>query len=143
VFRCAFFSIAIALVLGCGPVHKIASAPIDSPSKTVGGGGNGAPAGSGTIVSEPDTLEATFSSLEKNIFAPKCVQCHGAKLARSRVRMDSYDEVLLKVVPGSRKLSDIFFEVQSGEMPPIPEPMLTPEEIEVVGQWIDAGALDN
>ena len=56
------------------------------------------------------------------------------------------DPSLLRVAPGNSEGSYVVHKIQGratilGErMPPPPRPMLTPEQIEAIVQWIDAGA---
>jgi mono/diheme cytochrome c family protein len=82
------------------------------------------------------------------IFQNHCSECHGANKKESELDLSSYATVMKgskygTVVeagdPGSSLLIDM---LESGEMPQDKDPV-PPEEIEVIRDWIAAGAENN
>lgn len=80
--------------------------------------------------------------LEKN-----CYECHGPKKQRSGFRLDRRSRAFAgsirhNINPGSSASSRVYMRVRDGEsgtqMPP--EHTLSPEEIDLIRQWIDEGA---
>lgn len=77
-----------------------------------------------------------------------CVECHGATKPKSGVRLDSYDAIIAKkrkqsVVPGDPDKSRLVMTMTGAAklMPPkkfTPRP--TTEEIDLIKDWIKAGA---
>jgi hypothetical protein len=78
------------------------------------------------------------------IFAQACYQCHGAKKAMARLRLDSKKSALSVIIPGSSKDSRLMRRLSGngGEarMPTGGEP-LRAEQIELIRRWIDEGAI--
>ncbi len=84
----------------------------------------------------------------KTLFKERCVTCHGAVKQKGKLRLDA-GALILKggenavIVPGDSRRSDLMVRVQSEDkderMPPEGK-RLTPEQVELVRQWIDAGA---
>lgn len=103
---------------------------------------------------EPPTNEAVQVDFESQIlplFRDRCYACHGPKLQESNFRLDSKQVALgvadfgiPPIVAGNSIASPLMQYVahqQEGlEMPPLPEQQLTPEEILLLGNWIDQGA---
>ncbi|NBY03661.1 MAG: hypothetical protein EBQ87_17065 [Planctomycetes bacterium] len=77
-----------------------------------------------------------------------CVECHGANKPKSGVRLDSYEAILAKsrksaVIPGDPDKSKLIMTMTGSAklMPPkkfTPRP--TAEEIDLIKEWIKAGA---
>jgi hypothetical protein len=89
--------------------------------------------------SVPD--EPTFENYVGPVFEAKCTGCHG-DLATGGLNMLTYADLMkggangLVIVPGDSEGS-LLFQVQSaGDH----FANLTPEELEIIQQWIDAGA---
>jgi hypothetical protein len=92
----------------------------------------------------------SFKKQIEPIFARSCYQCHNAQKAMGQLRLDGGKNLALKgglsgpaVVPGDSKRSLLVKRI-SGEGPESRMPMggdpLTPREIALIRQWIDAGA---
>ncbi len=77
-----------------------------------------------------------------------CVTCHGSQRADKGLRLDSYQRTMAGdsygtvVIPGGSSLSAMISVVKFGAMPHR-SARLSPEEIETISRWIDAGAPDN
>lgn len=85
-----------------------------------------------------------FERQIRPIFKAHCFQCHGegdkGKLdLRLRRLMVQGGESGPAIEPGKKDHSLLFERITQGEMPP-GDKKLTPEEIKVIGEWIDAGA---
>lgn len=102
------------------------------------GGGAG---GGGLPVATP--LQAKFSSISEKILVPKCVGCHGPTRADEGVRYDTHAATLRTVVPGNAASSRLHRECNTGTMPPDNSLRLTTEEVAIMAEWINAGALNN
>ncbi len=78
------------------------------------------------------------------IFQANCEKCHGATKASGFLRLDTKQLALKVITPGdardSRLLQRILGEGGQPRMPMGGEP-LKPEQIELIRQWIDAGAV--
>lgn len=90
--------------------------------------------------------EPVFERDIRPILKTHCFHCHGEEekpkagldvRLRRFIAQGSKDGPVL--VPGKRKESALYLAVQSGEMPE-GEKKLTPEQVELIGRWIDKGA---
>lgn len=88
------------------------------------------------------TPSATFSQVQ-TIMSAKCVSCHGSGTAYAGVRLDSYNGVFARVIPGSSNTSRLYIVCSSGSMPPQPATRVSASDLTVIRAWIDAGALNN
>lgn len=79
-----------------------------------------------------------FARIQKEILAPKCSGCHGAG---KRIDLSNYATVMSGgwVVPFEPEKSVFYLCVHSGEMPK-KNPQLSAAEVELIEQWIRAGA---
>lgn len=89
-------------------------------------------------------LAATFQSISQNILTPKCVSCHKADGIRPQERYTDYDATINtgKIVPGNAASSQMWIECNAGTMP-MGGTKLTPQELTVLADWINDGALNN
>ncbi len=84
------------------------------------------------------------------IFESRCIGCHGAKQQKSSLRLDSRSKILTggdtgpAIVPGdaagSLLIELVTAKEDEGRMPPESE-ALTPEQIGLLKQWIQEGAI--
>lgn len=87
------------------------------------------------------------------IFSAYCVRCHGSLVAENGLRLDSYENVMKGtkfgpvVVPKVSSVSTLMFVLDGTVSRQISMPQedhrLTPNRIENVRYWIDAGAPNN
>jgi hypothetical protein len=110
--------------------------------------------GSGGVVGP---LEPNFDSIQANVFDQYCVHCHAGANAPAGLRLDaansyvslfgvpSVETGVLRVAPGDANNSYIIQKVEGtaavGERMPAGLPPLPQEDIDVIRQWIAAGAL--
>lgn len=97
----------------------------------------------------PEEVMPTYSSIAKLILVPKCVACHGTKVAKDGIRVDNYD--VLFGAMGSKNIinvgnaseSKLYDSVKGGAMPPRSDgyAQLTNKELMAIADWINKGAL--
>lgn len=111
----------------------------------------GAPLQAQDPASEPPASEpiaATYESINKNIFIPKCVTCHSAGNSAWQVlltKQELLDSPLELVLPGNPDESGLLIAVgrtDKKRMPPEKDgySALKSEEIEAIRKWIADGA---
>ena len=84
------------------------------------------------------------------VFDTNCVRCHSAQRPENGLRLDSYDAVMKGtsfgkvVIPGSAPASTLVQVVQGNASEkirmPHKEPRLTPNRIQNIVLWVEAGA---
>jgi hypothetical protein len=79
------------------------------------------------------------------ILTESCFQCHGQQAPMAGLDLRTPSSILRggasgpAVVEHSAETSFLFQRISEGSMPPGKENKLSPEQIEVIGRWIDAG----
>jgi cytochrome b subunit of formate dehydrogenase len=97
----------------------------------------------GAVENPVEPLGPTWDSEVSAILETKCLACHG-ETAMSGLNMSTYADLLNGsqsgpvIVPGESTESLLFTIQQAGGHPG----QLTPEELEIIGTWIDAGAVE-
>ena len=75
------------------------------------------------------------------ILKNRCLECHRGDEAKSKIRLDSHDEVLNQISLGQPENSRLIELVSHGEMPPPDEKETLPaKELKVLRTWIEEGA---
>jgi len=96
----------------------------------------------------PPSAEVSFSQNIAPILTDHCLKCHGGEKTREGYEVNSYDKVMAgsdngqMIVPGDSAKSDLVKLIKTGKMPK-KEPKLSDEQIRLISDWIDAGALNN
>lgn len=99
----------------------------------------------------PVELEPTYESIKKLVIDVKCMTCHSpggkAKNIPFATKSDLIDSPLEIVVPGSAEESMFVIVLKDGARKPMPPPdsemtPLTPEQIQIIEEWINNGAKD-
>ncbi len=108
------------------------------------------PSPSATPISTPNPeaplLLPTYQSIRDQIFAPKCLLCHGVNGSQhSDFPLESYEQMITKgdlIVKGNPSKSTVVQEIEKGSMPTRRSglPKVTPEELQVIKAWILNGA---
>ena len=89
-----------------------------------------------------------YTTQIQTIFTNSCASCHMYGNASGGLNLTSYLSVMTNsnsgasVVPGDHANSLLWQRVNSGEMPPGNNPDLSSDEINLIAQWIDEGALE-
>ncbi len=90
-----------------------------------------------------------FNRQIRPILASKCFACHGPdkESRQAKLRLDRRDSAIAAeaLVPGNLKESELHYRIHSKDPddvmpPPESNQSLTPEEIDLLDQWIEAGA---
>ncbi len=86
------------------------------------------------------------TEIQEDIFDIRCTNCH-VYGHNSGLDLESYDGVMAGgssgavIEPGDHANSYLWQRVHNGEMPPGNNPDLSADEIDLIAQWIDEGAL--
>jgi len=137
------FTTAAGLLVACGGGG---GGDYGGGSANTGGGGGGA------------MLEATFDSIQANIFTPICTACHIGAAAPQGLRLDAANSYGLlvgvasseqpgtvRVDPGDPDGSYLIQKLEGtaavGNRMPLNQAPLTQAQIDVIRQWITDGAL--
>ncbi len=92
------------------------------------------------------TFSVDYESEIQPIFDNNCGNCHlgnssgGLNLSTYENLMEGSDDGAV-VVPGNHEQSILWDEINTGDMPAGNNPELSDEEIDLIAQWIDEGAL--
>jgi len=95
------------------------------------------------ILLVPVTAQVDYNSQIQPIFDDRCVSCHGSM---GGLNLTSYENLMDgglsgdEVTPYDHASSELWIRVNSGQMPPGNND-LTDEQIDLIAQWIDEGAL--
>ena len=92
----------------------------------------------------------TFESIQKFVITPHCIECHGGDDGLGFVNLESYEAAfgqtgLKKTLSAFNPNRSSFYGtlvVESGsrKMPPANKPQLSEQQIQLVFEWINAGA---
>jgi len=74
--------------------------------------------------------QLSYALVNQYVFTPKCVRCHGQT---GGVNLETYAAV-------SQNLAAVEGAVRAGSMPKAPAPPLTASEMQILSDWIAAGA---
>jgi mono/diheme cytochrome c family protein len=94
--------------------------------------------------------DAAYMALIQPILDSKCVSCHNPSKAKGKLMMDSYEHLLkggekgLEISFGSADNSALYQRLilpahEKEHMPPKGKAQLTPDEINIIAKWLDAG----
>ncbi len=80
-------------------------------------------------------IEVTYSWIQKNIFAPKCMDCHSANQGDGdglkKANFDSYNSTMKVVMPLNPMLSSLYTSIADHSMPKNGNP-LSDHDMEVI-----------
>ena len=117
--------------------------------------------GAGGVAPPPAVpLTATFTSIRTNIIAPKCAGCHTPNAGNNNTPLGGFNQSTHQTITssnglgttrvimpgnaaGSRYVQRITSTDVAFRMPRNAPAPLTPQEIQVITDWINAGALNN
>lgn len=101
-----------------------------------------------TLAPQNTAGNVSFANQVLPIFQTYCVECHGGARTREGLRMTSYDELIAGSFNGSVLVAgnaneSLFIQlIQQGEMPNR-GPSLSAEELQVLIDWVNQGAVNN
>lgn len=144
VYSMLFLSVALA---ACKHQPFAAQDPVLPAPVDDGGGGNGG--GGDDRPCSPDTVYFTNTILP--LFISNCAKggCHDATTAEKGIILNSYSNIIntgdvRPYEPSHGDIVEKITETNLGErMPPLPNDGLTPEQINMIVQWINQGARNN
>jgi mono/diheme cytochrome c family protein len=108
-----------------------------------GTAGTSGPSPTPTPTSSAATVSPTYSSLQANIFGPRCVACHSGNSPSAGIGLDTYSKVLMNVVKNNANNSKVYTATASGSMPQSPFAKLNSAELQALASWINLGAANN
>ena len=97
------------------------------------------------VLLAPVTAQVDYNSQIQPIFDGHCVSCHGSM---GGLNLTSYENLMDgglsgdEVIPYDHASSELWIRANSGQMPPGNND-LTGEQIDLISQWIDEGALES
>lgn len=102
----------------------------------------------GNVEPSPLPLEATYSSIKRQIFDRRCMTCHRPEGSASDVPLAPYRDLLDSprelVLPGNSEESGLYLAVSRTDEKRMPPPRvgaaLSAEEVSTIQRWIDLGA---
>lgn len=93
-------------------------------------------------------IEISFANDVRPILESRCGSCHMGEFTSADLHMNTYGDLMRGsesgpvIIPGNAKDSLLVEKISKGIMPKR-GPKLTPAQIELITDWIDAGAQDN
>ena len=156
------FSLIVGLVLaGCGTraaaepaaTQALSDLPASAPTETVEAVPTEipaeAPADAPTNVpAEAPAATVSFVNDVMPIIQGRCVKCHGGDRIEEGLLMRTYEEIMAGsengpvIVPGDVGNSKLVELITSQKMPKR-GPKLTPPQVQLITDWVAAGALNN
>jgi hypothetical protein len=125
--------VAIGAATGCDYIDQKTPALADAPT------------GSATLPSaaSPGTpATATFQQVFSQIIQPKCLGCHASGISPNLSSWASFAQDTRYVLPGNPGQSDLYIQVQNGNMPQ-GGGALTASQLQLLYDWIASGAQNN
>ncbi|MBC7878673.1 MAG: hypothetical protein H7Y59_15995 [Anaerolineales bacterium] len=100
------------------------------------------------LPTESSDADISFANHVLPIFNTSCVKCHGTEQIKEGLDMRSYETLMAGsfngtiITPGNPDDSYLLQQIIDGEMPKR-GPKLTAEQIQIITDWINAGAPNN
>ncbi len=94
------------------------------------------------------TSEVSFAADIKPILDARCIKCHGVEQTKEGLDLQTYDNIFAGsrngsvIEPGNAEHSLLVQLIVEGEMPNRGQPV-TPEELQLIINWVNQGALNN
>ncbi len=89
-----------------------------------------------------DISKPTFANVGNRVLS-QCGPCHLEGKSQGGFNAETYENVLLSVVPGNADMSSLVFAIGPyGNMPP-KGPKVSAELVELVSKWVNEGAQKN
>ena len=126
------------------PTAAPTASPTQTPTETP------EPLPTETSDSEASSSTISYSRQIQPIFEKSCVSCHGVKAIKEGLDLRTFDGLLAGslngsvITPGDAENSFFIQQIVSGEMPWRGKaPEVTPEELQILIDWVNQGALNN
>ena len=94
------------------------------------------------------SVEISYANDVRPILESRCGSCHMGEFVSEGLDMNTYESLLVGsqngpvIIPGDANDSLLVQKITAGKMPKR-GPKLTPAQIQIITDWIDAGALNN
>jgi len=130
------------------PTETTAPTPTDLPTDTPTDMPTEPPTEAPTEAPAAEVPTVSFANDVIPIIESRCVNCHGGRSVEEGLLMRSYDEILAGsdngpvIVPGDVTQS-LLVELITAQKMPKKGPKLTPPQIQVITEWVAAGAPNN
>jgi len=101
-----------------------------------------------TTANDSTSANVSFAADIKPIFDMRCIKCHGVERTKEGLDMQTYENIFAGsrngpvVEPGNADNSLLVQLIGEGEMPNRGDPV-TPEELQLIIDWVNQGALNN
>lgn len=99
---------------------------------------------------EASSNTISYAKQVQPIFNKSCISCHGIKAIKEGLDLRTFDGLLAGslngsvITPGDAENSFFIKQIVSGEMPWRGKaPKVTPEELQILFDWVNQGALNN
>jgi hypothetical protein len=116
--------------------------PVTAPTSA------GSAADTTTPVADTSTVGVSFAKNVMPIFENSCTNCHGEEQTKAGLDLRTYDGLMAGsfngqvLTPGNSADSFLVQQVTKGKMPKR-GPKLTTAQIQIISDWINAGATNN
>jgi len=103
---------------------------------------------SGSTEAAPSNVNVRYAKDVRPILESRCGTCHMGEFVSEGLDMNTYETLMtgsqngLVIVPGDADDSLLVQKMVDGKMPKR-GPKLTPAQIQIISDWINAGALNN
>ncbi len=107
-----------------------------------------APTVAATSATDGTSAGVSFTTDIKPIFDARCIECHGVERTKEGLDMQTYEDIFAGsrngpvIEAGNADNSLIVQLIVDGEMPDRGDPV-TPEELQLIIDWVNQGALNN
>jgi hypothetical protein len=104
--------------------------------------------GSTTAVPHSNNVSVSYAQDIRPVLEGRCGACHLGEMVSQDFNVETYESLMAGsqngpvIIPGNASDSLLVEKLTSGEMPKR-GPKLTPAQIQLIIDWIDAGALNN
>ncbi len=99
-------------------------------------------------LTETPASNVSFAKDVMPIFEAACIKCHGVEQIKEGLDMRTYEDIMAGsfngpvIIPGNAAQSFLVQQLIDGKMPKR-GPKLSVEQIQIILEWVDAGALNN
>jgi hypothetical protein len=141
--------VVMTLVTSCGTSKQTAASQVPASQPTTQpGSSTGGTSPTTQTASSTSGTSVSFANDVMPIFNNTCIKCHGVEDVKAGLDMRTYDALMAgsfkgpDVVAGSADQSMLIRLILNGKMPKRAT-KLTTEQIQIITNWVNAGALNN
>lgn len=146
----AVMAVLIMSLAACGGSTQPAAGATDAPSSPTDSGNTATslPDSAGPSAIPATDASVSFSKDILPILQSRCVNCHGGQRTEKNLELTSYANIMagsengVVVVPGDPAGSKLIELIQQGKMPKR-GPKVLPDQLQLLIDWVQAGAPNN